>query len=235
MTYTLIGRCQHTGRLGIGITTWSLGVGGYCPFFSSNKWGLSSQAAADPRLGQLAIKLLELGYSPSKVIKELRDNDPYFNYRQIGIIGAQGIQAVHTGSKTRPWTGHRAGDNYIAMGNTLDSEAVIDSMAEVFRGTASHDLDERLLLSLEAGREAGGQQAAHPDEQNQDRSASLIIYGQEDYPLMDLRVDVHQSAVEELRRVRDEYKPYIPLYHSLRVKNPDQAPAQAEWLAQQES
>ena len=31
MTYTIVGRCARTGQLGVGITTYSLAVGGYCP------------------------------------------------------------------------------------------------------------------------------------------------------------------------------------------------------------
>ena len=30
MTFSLIGRCARTGRLGLGITTFSLAVGGRC-------------------------------------------------------------------------------------------------------------------------------------------------------------------------------------------------------------
>ena len=233
MTYTMIGRCPRTGQLGIGITTWSLGVGGYCPVMKSNLAALSSQAAADPRLGRLAMLLLEQGYSPAKVIEELRDNDPYFEYRQVGIVHRDGTTAVHTGADNGAWAGHVTGDGYIAMGNGNDSERVVQAMASAFAKTQDLDLDERLILSLEAGRDAGGQQAAHPDSPNQDRSAGLIVHDTEEYALMDLRVDAHETAIQELRRVWDEYRPYIPLYYDLRVKHPDTVPAQAVWLERQ--
>ena len=235
MTYTIVGRCRRTGQLGIGITTWSLAVGGYCPLIKSNLAALSSQAAADPRLGKLALRLLELGYSPGKVIDELRAHDVHFDYRQVGIVDKDGVVAVHTGAKTRPWTGHVVGEGYVAMGNTIDSERVVQAMARDFEETEELDLDERLLRSLEGGRDAGGQQAAHPETANQDRSAGLMVYELEDYALIDLRVDAHETAIQELRRVRDEYKPYIPLYYHIRAKEPDKAPAQAVWFAQQQA
>ena len=234
MTYTIIGRCPRTGQLGIGITTWSLAVGGYCPVINANLAALSSQAAADPRLGRLAMGLLELGFSPAKVIEELRDHDPHFEYRQVGIVDREGRVAVHTGV-TRPWAGHIIGDGYLAMGNTIDSERVVQAMARSFDESEELDLDERLLLSLEAGRDAGGQQAAHPEAPNQDRSAALIVYELEEYALMDLRVDLHETAIQELRRVRDEYKPYIPLYYHTRVKEPHKAIPQPEWIAQRQA
>ena len=35
-TFTVLGACKKTGQLGIGIATYSLGVGGYCPVLKSN-------------------------------------------------------------------------------------------------------------------------------------------------------------------------------------------------------
>ena len=42
------------------------------------------EAAADPRLGRLAMRLLEFGYSPAKVLQELRSHDPDFQHRRGG-------------------------------------------------------------------------------------------------------------------------------------------------------
>ena len=50
---------------------------------------------------------------------------------------------------------------------------------------------------------------------------------------MDLRVDAHETAIQELRRIREEYKPYVPWYYNLRVKEPGNAPSHTEWFAQQ--
>jgi hypothetical protein len=43
------------------------------------------------------------------------------------------------------------------------------------------------------------------------------------------RVEVHPNALVELRRCYEAYKPYIPLYFKLRVKEPNLAPSQIEW------
>ncbi len=194
MTYTIIGRCTRTGQLGMGITTWSLGVGGYCPFVKASVGSLSSQAAANPRLGRLGMQLLDLGYSPSEAIEELRGRDSHFEHRQIGIVDKDGNCAAHTGAETRLWTSHSTGEGFVAMGNTIDSERVVQALATVFQEGEDLDLDERLLNSLEAGRDAGGQQTAHPESMNQDRSAALIVYDHEEWALMDLRVDAHASS-----------------------------------------
>ena len=110
-----------------------------------------------------------------EVLENLRAQDPYFEYRQVGIVDKDGLATVHTGAQTRPWTGHVTGDGYGAMGNNLDSERVVQAMAMTFEETVDLDLDNRLLMSLEAGRDAGGQRAAYPDWANTDRSAALIV------------------------------------------------------------
>lgn len=232
MTYTIIGRCPRTGQLGIGITTFSLAVGGYCPFVRSDLGAVSSQASADPRLGLRAMRLLESGRPAAEVIENLRPHDAYFEYRQVGIVDKDGLAAVHTGTKTLSWTGHVIGEGYAAFGNNLDSEKVVQAMARTFEEAVDLDLDNRLVMSLEAGRDAGGQQEAYPDWANQDRSAALIVFEREEYALMDLRVDSHVTAIQELRRLRDEYRPYVPWYYTLRVEQPDKAPRHTAFLAQ---
>ena len=165
-------------------------------------------------------------------MEKLRADDPYFEYRQVGIVDKEGLAAVHTGTRTLSWTGHVTGDGYAAMGNNLDSERVVQAIARTFEESIDLDLDNRLVMSLESGRDAGGQQAAYPDLANQDRSAGLIVYEREEYAMMDLRVDSHATAIQELRRLRDEYKPYVPWYYKLRVEQPDKAPRHPEFLAQ---
>jgi uncharacterized Ntn-hydrolase superfamily protein len=62
-----------------------------------------------------------------------------------------------------------------------------------------------------------------------ERSAALIVHEAESNALIDVRVDLHEDAVRELRRIYDAYAPYIPLYDHQRVKEPNNAPPQEEW------
>ena len=200
MTYTVIARCPRGGQLGIGIATYSLAVGGYCPAIRGGLGAVSTQAFVNLKLGTLALRLLRQGFAPAKVLAELIDDDPNFAYRQVGVVDATGRTAVHTGENTRPWSGHLTGEGYIAMGNVLAGEGVLAAMAAAFEAGPDEDLDERLLRTLEAGRDAGGQQTADGTHLNE-RSAAVITHGHRDYGHIDLRVDAHDTAVEELRRV----------------------------------
>ena len=221
-TFTIIGRCPRTHQLGISLATYSLAVGGYCPFVKANLAALSTQAFANPQLGHLAMRLLETGYSPAKVVRELEEHDQFIEYRQLGIVYKDGTTAAKTGSKTRPWAGHIEGDGYVAMGNVLEGEHVVNAMARAFDESLNQDLAVRLLSALAAGRDAGGQLDLG------ERSSALIVYDRDDQALIDLRVDANDNPVGELRRTYDLYKHYIPLYDT-RAKNPEEYPPQQEW------
>lgn len=227
-TFTILARCPRTGALGIGVATYSLGVGGYCPAINPMAGVLSSQAFADPRLRPIGMRKLESGSSADGALKAIQDYDPYIEYRQIGIVDAHGGVAVHTGPKARPWAGHETGPGYVAMGNVLVGPQVVEGMARTFEASNVEDLEERLLLAVEAGRDAGGQ----PEGQ---RSAALIVYRtEESYPWMDLRVDAHHEPVGELRRVYEVYRPMSYYYYYLRPQDPANTPTQQEWLEAQQ-
>jgi uncharacterized Ntn-hydrolase superfamily protein len=226
-TFTVVARCPDTGLLGVGVATYSLAVGGYCPFIRPRLGAMAIQAHSDPRLGPLALRLLALGYPPAKVLMELQSADPFWNYRQVGIVDRNGTVAVHTGEKARPWAGHFVGDGVIAMGNVLSGPPIVESMLAAYRRHDGNDFADRLLQCLEAGRDAGGQANGLPA-----RSASLHVYEAEEHPMIDLRVDLHQEAIAELRRCYRHYKPLIPYYYELRSRDPAHAPSHVEWERQ---
>src|SRR5258708_32259515 len=98
MTYTVLGRCHRTGRLGIGIATFSITVGRYCYGVKSNAGVTVSQAFANERNNQLALRLLAQGFTAGSVLAQLLSNDPYSEDRQIGVIDRDGT----AGAPNRP-------------------------------------------------------------------------------------------------------------------------------------
>jgi len=226
-TYTVIGRCQRSGRLGIGIATFSLAVGSYCPFVQPGQAAISTQAYVNQHLGVKAMHLLKQGCSPKQAVKEISGEDNYIDYRQVGIVDGKGDTAVFSGSHIRDWSGDISRQNLVAMGNALCGSEVVEAMADAFDSQPAHDLDERLLSSLEAGRDAGGQVGTNGHLA--ERSAVVCVYNQEIFPELDLRVDFHEQAVDELRRLHAIYKPYLS-YHELRRLSPQQSPPREAWM-----
>ena len=184
MTYSIVARCPHTGRLGIGTTTTSLACGRRNESVRPNVGISKSQAmyvrAHDPR----ALNLLASGFTPRAVMKVVEENDDDFDFRQTGIIDREGNVVAHTGANCGKWAGHKVGPYYAAFGNWLTGPAVVEGLVESFMAHPDLPLEDRLLFAIEGGRKAGGQEA--PGNPKAERSAWLRVVGQNDYSEIDL-------------------------------------------------
>lgn len=223
MTFTIAARCKRTGMLGIGTATRAPAVGVRVPHIRPQLGAVAIMAIADERLGPLALRLLEIGYKAPGVIEQMVIADPYAEYRQLAVVDDDGFVAARTGAANSDWAGHRCGDGYVVLGNALTGQHVIDAMEESFLSTPDEDLEERLLRCVEAGRDAGGQHGGQ-------RSAALLVFDRKTFSRVDLRVDIHDEPVAELRRVFDVYRPIIP-YYDLRQVDPT-VPSIDAWLAE---
>ncbi len=213
MTFSIVARCARTGQNGVAVATYSPNVGARCPVAVPNRGAVSLQAVASPQLARLAAELLERGLCAEKVVSELLASDPWPESRQVAVVDTYGRAHAATGARNPAWSGHRCGTGYAVSGNVLAGPHVIDAMAHAFEASAGAALAERLVRALEAGRDAGGQ----PEGQN---SAALLVCDREPWPLVDLRVDLHDAPEAELRRLWDWYAPMVP-YYAERAVNPD--------------
>ena len=217
-TFSIVGRCVRTGMLGMAVTTSDLAVGSRCAHVRPLAGAVATQATTDPRLGHLALRLLDMGYSAERVIQELEASDPHIERRQLGVVDRDGNASARTGSLNQPWAGHIAARNHVALGNVLAGEQVVQAMADAFVGSETESLEERLLQAMEAGQEAGGEAR----DGTPYHSAALIVYGSLPFPLVDLRVDEHPEPLVELRRILGLYSPKIE-YFALRASDPEVA------------
>jgi uncharacterized Ntn-hydrolase superfamily protein len=220
MTYTIVARCPKSGQVGIGIATYSICVGLYCTGLRGNVGATMTQAFVNQGNNPLALRLLAQGYQPEHVLAELKANDPDHEFRQIAVIDRTGRIAAYSGPKNRGWAGHVTGDGYVAMGNVLAGKPVVDAIAKAYEVAADLSFERRLLAAIEAGRDAGGQVGV--EGHLTERSAAVMVYGDYDHAELDLRVDLHDKAVDELRRAFEEYELYRGYYRE-RSKNPKDA------------
>ena len=228
MTYSIIGRCARTGQLGLGITTFSLAVGGRCEGVAANVGICKTQAFPNRTNDPLAISLLAQGLLPARVMAVLAANDREHEFRQIAIMDREGRVAAHTGPGTRGWSGHLEGRDCVAFGNGLTGPGVLAGLVEGFAAAPADALEYRLMRALEGGRDAGGQGTA--EAHKPERSAAIKVVDRLDYPEVDVRVDVHPVAVAELRRVLEEFTAYQAFYRE-RGRNPSQAVPQDVFAA----
>ncbi len=136
---------------------------------------------------------------------------------------------AYSGPKTRGYAGHEVGEGYVAMGNVLAGHHVVEAIAKGYEAAAAESFERRLLRAIEAGRDAGGQ--VGNDGHLTERSAAVFVHGAHDHAELDLRVDLHDHAVDELRRAFEEYDLYRGYYRD-RGKNPREAIPQDAFVAQ---
>jgi len=222
MTFAISARCPDTGKLGVAITTRPMAVGARCPFIVPGLGVVVSMAYTDPRLGPLGLKLLGLGYSAAKVLDEVAQSDPNIEFRQVSVIDRDGNAVARTGAQNKDWSGAYCLPGMVAMGNGLVSERTASAMRDTFLANPGMPFEERLLAALEAGRDAGGQHGGQ-------HSANLIVYSEQEYPLVDLRVDEHAEPVAELRRLYELYEPMMQ-YYELRPWQPTILGSEDAWI-----
>jgi uncharacterized Ntn-hydrolase superfamily protein len=211
MTCSILARCPRTGRFGLATASYSILIGMYCDgAVRPNVGATFTQAAPDCRNDRLALNLLVQGYSAQRALAEVLANDAGAEFRQIGIVDREGEAAVHTGSKIVARTDSRTGDGWAVLGAGVAGQPVIDAIAASFESQPDDELEERLLAALEAGRDAGG--LAGGRGPLPERSVALIVFGKRDFSDIDLRVDMHDGAIAELRRLYTEFKPHAAYY-----------------------
>ncbi|MDR6523504.1 MULTISPECIES: DUF1028 domain-containing protein [Variovorax] len=222
MTFTIIARDKQSGDFGICISSFSPAIGWIAPFASAQAGVLSYQSSVEPRMGKVALGLLERGYSAQKVLIDMAQMDTHWEYRQVGVLDSRGGMAVFTGKNNRQWAGHRIGSDFIAFGNVVAGEKTIDGICDAWESNRTASFDDRLLRAIEGGRDAGGQ----VDGQT---SAAIKTFGRRGTARLDLRCDHAMEPIAELRRLVDWYMPLVPYYEAL-ADDPTIMPRHKEWL-----
>jgi uncharacterized Ntn-hydrolase superfamily protein len=205
MTWSILAR-DDTGAFGVAVASRFFAVGALCPHARSGAGALATQALVNPRYGLPGLDLLSEGTPAGEVVRLLVQDDAGWETRQLHVIDRQGRIAAHTGSACIGWCGHVAGVDYSVAGNMLAGPQVLRETAAAFEHSAGLPFAERLLAALDAGDAAGGDKRGK-------QAAALKICSNEDYPLLDLRVDDHAEPFIELRRLYEKslerFQPFL--------------------------
>jgi len=215
MTFSIAGRCARTGAFGLSISTSSIVVGSRCPFAKAGVGAVLTQHRTDPRLGPRGLELLRSGCSAQETINALVASSPDIGWRQLAAIDRQGRTAAYAGDRITSIHNEVHGKDCVAIGNIIANTEVPVAMARRFERDAGAPLPERLLQALEAGLAAGG-------EPKPVRSAALLVVQEQDFPLVDLRVDAADQPIAALRALWTEYIPWIDEF-VVRALEPDKA------------
>jgi uncharacterized Ntn-hydrolase superfamily protein len=216
MTFSLVGMCRRTGMFGAAVTTSNMNVGTRCPFAKAGVGAVLTQHRTDNRLGPRGLALLEAGKSAPEVIDELSADNPTIGWRQLAIVDRNGETGFYHGERIASVHAAAQGDGCCAIGNIIRTEAVPQAMVDAFEASADFHLAERLVRALEAGEAAGG-------ELKQIKSAALLVAHEQEFPLVDLRVEFDRAPLAELRFLWEAYVPQMEKFVT-QVIDPDSLP-----------
>jgi uncharacterized Ntn-hydrolase superfamily protein len=206
-TYSIVGADPEAGECGVAVQSKFLGVGAFVPWARGGVGAVATQASAEITYGNRGLDLLESGLSPEEAVDSLVTADDMRDHRQVGIVSADGRSATFTGADCFEHAVGIAGESFAAQGNILTSPDVPEAMATAFTG-GTGSLASRLLASLAAGQEAGG------EKRGMESAALLVVrpeggYGGNNDRWLDLRVDHSVSPIEELGRLLDLHTLYF--------------------------
>ena len=218
MTFSIAGRCAKSGAFGVAITTSSIAVGARCPHARAGVGAAATQNITDPELGPKLLDLMSQGLSARASIDSLILENPFADYRQLTAVDSKGNSASWSGKNILGTHGVSEKQDCVAAGNLLKSASLPIVMTDNFAANASQHLGERLLRALEAGLASGG-------EEGPVHSAALIVYHQNSFPLVSLRVDWDdENPIAKLRKLWEDYKPQMGAYLQ-RAIDPTKAPS----------
>jgi uncharacterized Ntn-hydrolase superfamily protein len=194
MTWSIIARDALTGQFGIAVATRFFAVGARVPQIAPRIGAIATQALVNPYYGIDGLKLLREGQPPRDVIAALIATDAGRESRQLHIMDASGSIASHTGRDCVGWCGHLEGDGFSIAGNMLAGPQVLEDTAQTYIRGETLPFPQRLIAAMRSGEAAGGDMRGK-------QSAALLIYADEEWSALDLRVDDHADPLAELERL----------------------------------
>jgi uncharacterized Ntn-hydrolase superfamily protein len=213
MTFSIAGRSPDGSCLGVAVASKFLAAGAYVPAAAVGAGAVATQAYGNLALRTEGLELLRNGASAEQLLREFFRDDPKREERQAGVVDAHGGAATFTGSRVQEWAGGRTGEgpegSFAAQGNMLVGPEVVDAMVHAWCDSpVDAPLARRLLASLRAGQEAGG------DPRGKQAAALIVVspgggYGGLSDVVVDLRSDDSPEPIGELERMLDLHDLYF--------------------------
>jgi len=195
-TFSIVAYDADKQEWGVAVGTNNICVGSSTIYIEPGVGAFSVIAETEPKYALNGLEKLKKGTNIKDAIEQTRNNDEESHFRQVSGIDGKGNVYAFTGESLKYWNGNAAsqfGENYIVMGNQL-ADDVLSKMASAYEN-AKGTLAERLLKSLVAGQNAGGQISGK-------QSAAIAVKGahNEWYNQIDLRVDNSKSPLKDYRK-----------------------------------
>jgi uncharacterized Ntn-hydrolase superfamily protein len=220
MTFSLAGRCERSGAVGVVIASASVAVAARCVAVRAGVGAVCSQSTTDPRLREALLEAMAGGLTAGDAVTAVTGRAQDIAYRQLAAVDAAGGSASYSGELALGQATDICAPGAVAAGNLLADRGVPAAMLAAFTGRVGDSLGDRLIAALAAGLAAGG-------EVSPVRSAGMVIAESAAWPVTDLRVDWHDDPVGQLAGLWRLWQPQAELY-VLRALRPGQVPPDAD-------
>ncbi|MEM7043857.1 MAG: DUF1028 domain-containing protein [Pseudomonadota bacterium] len=218
MTFSIVGRCAHTGMLGMAVSSSSPAVAARCAHARAGIGVVSTQNVTDPTLGPRGLDLMASGRSAGEAIDKIVETAPHIAHRQLLAVDAEGRTATYSGERTLGIHASAEGLDAAAGGNLLKNESVPSGMLHAFAAHPEDHLGDRLIKAMRAALDAGG-------EEGPVHSIGMLITDKVPWPVVDLRIDwTEDDPITGLDALWQVYKPQIDAYVT-RALDPEAAPS----------
>ncbi|MBU3143803.1 DUF1028 domain-containing protein [Clostridium sp. CF012] len=198
-TYSIVAFDPIKHQLGIAMQTHNFAACNRVIYAEPGVGVVASQSYTNPSYGFEGIKMMREGNLPEQILKDLIEQDVDSEYRQIGIIDANGNVSAHTGSNCIREAGHRIGKHYSCQANMMLKDTVWDAMGSAFE-SCDGELADCIMNAMEAAESEGG------DIRGAQSAAITIVTSDPiDKPwlgyIYDFKVYDNPKPLKELRRL----------------------------------
>ena len=205
-TFSIVARDPQTGELGVAVQSHWFAVGSIVSWAEPGVGAVATQSFVNASFGPRGLALLKEGKTAQEALKILIESDEGREMRQLAIVDADGNVAAYTGKRCIDEAGHITGDQFSVQANMMTNNTVWSAMAKAFK-KAKGPLAERMMAAMEAAQAEGG------DIRGKQSAAILVVKGTStgkiwEDRLIDLRVEDHPDAVEEIKRTLRVYRAY---------------------------
>jgi len=205
-TFSIVARDSLTGEMAVGVQSHWFSVGTAVSWGESGVGVVATQSFVNKSLGTNGLVLMKEGKTAGESLQQLLKEDEGRDVRQVAMIDSKGNISAHTGKNCIEYADHITGNNFSVQSNMMLTNKVCSAMAKAFEGSSGKPLAERILLSLNAAQEAGG------DIRGKQSAALLVVSGKKVQPWndrqIDLRVDDSPDPLKELDRLLFVHRAY---------------------------
>ena len=190
MTFSIVASNPSTKELCVATSTGLVAVGNLVPSILPNVGAICVQAMVKPSYRETILDLMKNGSSNESAINNVLKNDKKKEHRQIIVVNAKGQTYVFSGLRMIKIYDSYMEDNFAIAGNMLASGSVISSMKKAFLNSSNVFFPKRLLLTLIAGENAGGDKRGC--------MSAAIEYFKPNRRIMTLRIDYSNNPLKDL-------------------------------------